>query len=169
MASFSVNITTNTTPAVVNTLSGTTTYAQFKASLGTFVYYISKIYLYSPTLQQIQGNFRYIKYDANGRQNTETVISAIDPNQSFNSLFIETTDKTLVLDGQDFVRFILLANSSLTIKIYATQIEVGNADNSLYGTEQGSIQGGSLLKDNFKALEFAQGIANYFDQYKEFL
>ena len=167
MASFSVNITTNTTPAVVNTLSGTTTYGQFKASLGTFVYYISKIYLYSPTLQQIQGNFRYTKYDANGRQNTETVISAIDPNQSFNSLYIEASDKSLTLNGQDFVRFALLPNTSLTIKIYCSQIEVGNADALLQNNP--SLRGGSTLKDNFKALEFAQGIANYFDQYKEFL
>jgi len=167
LASFSVNITTNTTPAVVNTLSGTTTYGQFKASLGTFVYYISKIYLYSPTLQQIQGNFRYTKYDANGRQNTETVISAIDPNQSFNSLYIEASDKSLTLNGQDFVRFALLPNTSLTIKIYCSQIEVGNADALLQNNP--SLRGGSTLKDNFKALEFAQGIANYFDQYKEFL
>lgn len=166
MASFSVNITTNTTPAVVNTLSGTTTYAQFKASLGTFVYYISKIYIYSPTLQQIQGNFRYIKYDANGSTNTETVISTIDPNQSFNSLFIETTDKSLVLDGRDFVKFTLLPNTSLSIKIYCTQLEVGNA-NTLLGLP--NAKGGNTLKDNFKALEFAQGIANYFEQYKEFL
>lgn len=167
MASFSVNITTNTTPAVINSLSGTTTYGQFKASLGTFVYYISKIYLYSPTLQQIQGNFRYTKYDANGRQNTETVISAIDPNQSFNSLYIEASDKSLTLNGQDFVRFALLPNTSLSIKIYCTQLQVGNVDALLQNNP--SLKGGSTLKDNFKALEFAQGIANYFDQYKEFL
>lgn len=167
MASFSVNITTNTTPAVVNTLSGTTTYGQFKASLGTFVYYISKIYLYSPNLQQIQGNFRYTKYDANGRQNTETVISAIDPNQSFNSLYIEASDKSLTLNGQDFVRFALLPNTSLSIKIYCTQLQVGNVDALLLNNP--NLTGGSTLKDNFKALEFAQGIANYFDQYKEFL
>lgn len=168
MASFSVNIATNTTPAVVNTLSGTTTYSQFKSSLGTFVYYISKIYLYSPTLQQIQGNFRYTKYDANGRQNTETVISAIDPNQSFNSLYIEASDKSLTLNGQDFVRFALLPNTSLSLKIYCSQIEVGNAD-ALLGTKPSLMKGGSTLKDNFKALEFAQGIADYFEQYKEFL
>lgn len=166
MASFSVNIATNTTPAVVNTLSGTTTYTQFKNSLGTFVYYISKIYVYSPDLQQIQGNFRYTKYDANGRQDTQTVVSAIDPNQSFNSLFIEAQDKSLVLNGQDFVRFTLLPNSSLTIKIYAFQLEVGNADDI---SGKGSAKGGTTLKDNFKALEYAQGIPNYFEQYKEFI
>lgn len=168
MASFSVNIATNTTPAVVNTLSGSTTYTQFKNSLGTFVYYIGKIYIYSPDLQQIQGNFRYTKYDANGLQNTQTVISAIDPNQSFNSLYIETKDKSLVLNGQDFVRFTLLPNSSISIKIYAYQLEVGDAD-SLSSTTQGKISGGTTIKDNFKALEYAQGIPNYFEQYKEFL
>ncbi len=166
MASFSVNIATNTTPAVVNTLSGTTSYAQFKNSLGSFVYYIRKIYIFSTNLQQIQGNFRYTKYDVNGRRNTETVISAIDPNQSSNSLFIETTDKSLVLDGQEFVRFALLPNTSLSIKIYCTQLEVGMANNLLGFTD---MKGGNALKDNFKALEFAQGIQNYFEQYKEFL
>ena len=168
MASFSVNISTNTTPAVINTLSGTTTYTQFKNSLGTFVYYINKIYVYSPNLQQIQGNFRYTKYDADGRQQTLTVISAIDPNQSFNSLFISTEDKTLVLNGQDFVRFALLPNTSLSFKIYATQLEVGNVDLiSKFPTSQ--IKGGSALKDNFKSLEYAQGIPNFFEQYKEFI
>ena len=166
MATFNVTIVNNTTPAVANTISGTTTYSQFKNSLGNFVYYISRIYVYSPTLQQIQGNFRYTKYDVNGRQNTQTVISAIDPYQTISSLYIGTEDKTLVLNGQDFVRFNLLPNTSLSIKIYTTQLEVANVD-ALTSSQKTSISGGSLLRDNFKALENAQGIQNFFEQYKD--
>ena len=168
MATFSVTIVNNTTPAIANKISGNTTYSQFKNSLGSFVYFISKIYLFSSNLQQIQGNFRYTKYDVNGRQNTQSVISAIDPNQTISSIFLETQDKSLTLDGQDFIRFNMLPNTSLTIRIYTKQIEVGNVD-ALTTIQPKVPISGSANRDNFKALEYAEGIPNFFDQYKDFV
>lgn len=156
MPSYSVNITSNTTPAVQINVQGGTTYGQFKNSLGDFDYKVSKTYLVTDNLQQIQGNFRYLKYDVNGSQNLQTILSAIDPYQSFNSLFIDTSDKNLVLDGRDFVRFNLLPNTNFQIKLYAER--VSNQDKM-----------NLLNPNNFKVLENAQSLHNFFDAYVDFL
>jgi hypothetical protein len=90
--SFNVNINTNTTPAVQINVQGGTTYGQFKNSLGNFDYRVDTTYVVTDNLPQIQGNFRYLKYDVNGNQNLQTILSVIDPYQTFNSLFIDTSD-----------------------------------------------------------------------------
>lgn len=156
MPSFNVTINTNVTPAVQINVQGGTTYGQFKNSLGDFDYKVDTTYLVTDNLQQIQGNFRYLKYDVNGNQNLQTILSTIDPYQTFNSLFIDTSDKSLVLDGRDYVRFNLLPNTNLQIKLYADR--VSNQD-----------QMNLISPNNFKVLENAQLIPNFFEQYRDFL
>lgn len=156
MATFSPTITTNTTPAIINTLTGNTTYTQFKNSLGQYVYLVDKVYLNTDTLAQIQGNFLYSKYDSGGNQNLQSVLSSIDPYQSQNSIYIETKDKNLVIDGRDYVRFKMQPNTNLQIKLYCERIS--NADTlDLNGM------------NNFKAFENASDKYNFFDQYKDIL
>jgi hypothetical protein len=154
--SFSVNITTNTTPAVTINVQGGSTYGQFKNSLGNFDYRVDKTYLVTNNLLQIQGNFRYLKYDVNGNQNLQTILSVIDPYQFFNSLFIDTSDKNLILDGRDYVRFNLLPNTNLQIKLYAER--VSNQDKM-----------DLINPNNFKVYENLQGTPDFFDQYTDFL
>lgn len=156
MPSFNVTINTNVTPAVQINVQGGTTYGQFKNSLGDFDYKVDTTYLVTDNLQQIQGNFRYLKYDVNGNQNLQTILSTIDPYQTFNSLFIDTSDKSLVLDGRDYVRFNLLPNTNLQIKLYADR--VSNQD-----------QMNLISPNNFKVLENVQAIPNFFEQYRDFL
>jgi len=156
LPSFNVTINTNVTPAVQINVQGGTTYGQFKNSLGDFDYKVDTTYLVTDNLQQIQGNFRYLKYDVNGNQNLQTILSTIDPYQTFNSLFIDTSDKSLVLDGRDYVRFNLLPNTNLQIKLYADR--VSNQD-----------QMNLISPNNFKVLENAQLIPNFFEQYRDFL
>jgi len=154
--SFNVNINTNTTPAVQINVQGGTTYGQFKNSLGNFDYRVDTTYVVTDNLPQIQGNFRYLKYDVNGNQNLQTILSVIDPYQTFNSLFIDTSDKSLILDGRDYLRFNLLPNTNLQIKLYAER--VSNQD-KMNLTSQ----------NNFKVLENAQAIPDFFEQYRDFL
>jgi len=154
--SFSVNIVPNTTPAVQINVQGGTTYGQFKNSLGDFDYKVSQTYVFTDNLAQIQGNFRYLKYDVNGNQNLQTILSTIDPYQYINSIFIDTSDKNLVLDGRDYVRFNLLPNTLLQIKLYAER--VSNQD------EMNMVR-----KNNFRMLETLEDIPNFFTQYKDFL
>ena len=156
MATFSPTITTNTTPAISNTLTGNTTYTQFKNSLGQYVYEVDKVYLNTDTLVQIQGSFLYSKYDSDGKQNLQSILSTIDPYQSQNSIYIETKDKNLVIDGRDYVRFKMQPNTNLQIKLYCERIS--NADTlDLNGM------------NNFKAFENASDKYNFFDQYKDIL
>lgn len=156
MATFTPTITTNTTPAISNTMSGSTTYAQFKNSLGQYVYFVNKVYLNTDTLAQIQGNFIYSKYDSSGNQNLQSVLSSIDPYQTQNSIYIQTQEKNLIIDGRDYVRFKMQPNTSLAIKLYCERIS--NADTlDLNGI------------NNFKALEIATEKFNFFDQYKDIL
>lgn len=156
MASFSVTITNNTTPAISVNLSGTTTYQQFKNSLGAYVYDVKQTYTYSPTLEQLQGNFRYLKYDSDGNTNVQTILSVIDPYQASTSLYIDTREKKFILDGRDYVRFNMLPNSQLQIKLFCIRISV-----------QDDLD--ELNRNNFRELEFDSDIVGYFEQYQDFL
>ena len=156
MPIFSVTINTNVPPAISINVQGGTTYGQFKNSLGNFDYQVQNTYLVTDNLQQIQGNFRYLKYDVNGNQKLQTVLSAIDPYQYFNSLFIDTSDKNLILDGRDYVRFNMLPNTNLLLRIYCDRVSNQDLMNE-------------ISKNNFKQLEFLQGTPNFFEQYRDFI
>ena len=156
MPSFSVNISQNVTPAISVTMSGNTTYQQFKNSLGNFVYYVKRVFLFSNILEQIQGKFTYSIYDASGRQNVETIPSAIDPYQSQNSIYLELQGKEIVLNGQDYIRFRLLPLSNLAIKLFATRISNQDPMNK-------------IEVNNFKELEESSSNPNFFESYKDFI
>lgn len=156
MPSFSVTITSNTTPAISVTLSGGVTYAQFKNSLGNYVYNVEQTYLYSTIQRQIQSAFNYSKYDSNGNQNIQSILSVISPYQFQNSIYIDTSDKNLIIDGRDYVRFNMLPNSNLQAKLYCDRESVGDTLD-LVGA------------NNFKDLEKASGDLNFFDQYVDIL
>ena len=156
MPIFSVTINTNVPPAIQINVQGGSTYGQLKNSLGNFDYKVKTTYVVTDNLLQIQGNFRYLKYDVNGTQNLQTVLSTIDPYQSFNSLFIDTNDKNLILDGRDYVRFNMLPNTNLLMRLYCDR--VSNQDKM-----------DKTSKNNFKELEFLEGIPNFFEQYRDFI
>ncbi len=156
MATFSVNIQTNTTPAITVTMSGNTTYSQFKQSLGSIAYYINRLYLYSSNLNQIQGVFSYSKYDSDGNQRIESIISAISPFQNQSSIILELQDKNLVIDGRDYVKFNMLPNTSLTMKVYCDKISVAQQYDEEGNNE--FIRLGDLMQDY-----------DFFDDYKDLL
>lgn len=156
MASFSVTITSNIAPAISITLSGNTTYSQLKNSLGNFVYNVNQIYAYSTNIRQISNLFRYSKYDSSGNQTLQSVITAISPYQYQPSIYVDTSNKNLIIDGRDYVRFSMLPNCSLTFKLYADR--VSNQD-SLNETDI----------NNFKQLEI-QGVGiNFFKEYIDYV
>jgi hypothetical protein len=155
-ASISVVVSTNVTPAVVATATGNTTYQQFKNSLGNFVYYVKSIFLNSNNLKQIQGTFAYAKYDISGNQRNLSVASVIDPYQSQNSIYLDVSKRDFVIDGTNYVQFQLLAQSSLSIKIFATRI-----------SNQSPLNETGV--DNFVALEEASGQNEFFSEYTDYL
>ena len=156
MSAFNVTITSNTTPAIQVNLSNNTTYAQFKNSLGNFVYKTEKVYVYSTLLQQIQGGFGYSKYDSDGRQNLQTVVSAISPYQYQNSLYIDTSNKNLIIDGRDYIRFKMYPNTTLQAKLYCDRIATTDGYDN-------------IGVNNFKELENDMDEFDFFDQYVDII
>jgi hypothetical protein len=156
MATFNVTITQNATPAIVVGLSNNTTYGQFKNSLGDYVYKVFQTYLYSTNLQQIQGSYRYLKYDSSGNSNTQTILSALDPYQTISSLYTDISKKDVVLDGRDYIRFNMLPSTTLTLKLYCVRISTQDGLDKLHN-------------NNFRQFEIQEGFVGYFDQYREFL
>lgn len=154
MPSFAVNITNNTTPAITITMSGNTTYAQFKNSLGNYNYYINKIYLFSTNQKQMNGNFKFMKYDSDGNQNYQTILSILDPYQFQNSIFINTKDKNLIIDGRDSTSFNMQPNSSLSLKLYVDRV-----------TNQDNMD----EENNFTIFDEISGQPEFFDDYKDYL
>ena len=156
MPTFNAIVTTNTTPAITVTLSGNTTYKEFKNSLGQYVYYVVRAYLFSPLLKQIQGGFGYSKYDSSGQQNLQTVVSAISPYQDQSSIFLELGDKNLVIDGRDYVKFKMYPNNSLQIKLYVLRISNGDTFDK-------------LGINNFLMWQEQSSFSDFFDDYKDLL
>lgn len=152
MPSFSVTVTTNTTPAIIITMSGNTTYQQFKNSLGQFVYNVDKVYLACSNQNQISSALSYSKYDSVGNQNLQSVLPVIDPYQYQNTLYVDTSKKNIIIDGRDYVRFSMLPNVSLQFKIYCDRI-----------TNQDALN--NLELNNFKALEEVSGNFDFFEEY----
>jgi hypothetical protein len=156
MASFGVTVTANTTPAIGITISGNTTYTQLKNSLGQFVYNVFTVYLFSTLLNQIKGLFNYSKYDSSGNQNLQSILSVISPYQYQPSIYVDTSQKNLILDGRDFVRFNMLPNSNLQIKLYCDRIATTD-----------SLDSKGI--NNFVAVERNMNDTDYFDQYVDIL
>lgn len=152
MPVFSVTITSNTTPAISVGMTGTTTYAQFKNSLGQFVYDVDNLYTFSSNQAQISNVYNYSKYDTNGNQDVQSVVPVIDPYQDQPSLFIKTKGKSLVIDGRDYLRFDMQPNTSLSMKFYAEKI---------------AVEDGLASADNFKELEYISDNFDFFNDYNE--
>jgi hypothetical protein len=112
--------------------------------------------LFSSILNQIKGLFNYSKYDSSGNQNLQSILSVISPYQFQPSIFIDTTEKNLVIDGRDFVRFNMLPNSNLLIRLYCDR----RATTDTLDTK---------AINNFVALERNMNDTNYFDQYVDIL
>lgn len=152
MPVFSVTITSNTTPAISVSMTGSTTYAQFKNSLVQFVYDVDNLYTFSSNQAQILNVYNYSKYDTNGNQDIQSVVPVLDPYQDQPSLFIKTKGKSLVVDGRDYLRFTMQPNTSLSMKLYAEKI---------------SNQDGLIGNSNFDELERQSDNFDFFQEYNE--
>jgi len=135
-------------------LTGNVTYDQFKNSLGDFNYNINKIYLNSTNLSQISGVFKFMKYDSDGNQNFQTVISALDPYQRQNSLIIETEKKGLIINGRDSTSFNMQPNTQLILKLYVSEV-----------TNQDELKG----EDSFTIFDNLSNDGNFFRDYKDYI
>jgi hypothetical protein len=150
--SFSPTIVNNTIPAVVVSATNVS-YDEIKKSLGDYVYFVDKVYLFTNNIKQLTGVVKFQHYNVNGNQKIENLTPTVDPYQVQESLFYETKDFDVVLDGQSNFKFSLLPLTSLKVQFFAKRLAKKDALDALY-------------PDNFKTLESAMGKFGFFEDWE---
>lgn len=111
------------------------TYAQVRQSLGTQVYKINELYLYSENINQLLGVIQYQIFDSNGNQKYSSIATTIDP-YSGNVVAIDIDlrkyEQDFILNGNSSFAATILPNTYLQVKFYAVRVTNefgGNLDN----------------------------------------
>lgn len=156
MAIFQANVSVNVPPALTVVPSGTTTYQQFKNSLGNDIYHVKRIYLDTDNNQQIRGGFTYSHYDSAGKQIFETVTTTLDPYQVQAALYVDVSNKNVILDGRNYIRFPLLPQTQVSVKLLAEKI-----------SEQQVLD--RISPNNFQQLEKQSPRMSFLQDYKEYV
>jgi len=122
----SSTIINHTLPAVsvnVDDSSGVT-YKQLKNSLGSQVYNVEGLYLYSSNISQLIGTIKYSRYDASGSQDIIYIATTVDPYQFVSSLNVDLTQTSvpIVFNGNSSVATTILPNNYLQIKFKAKRV-----------------------------------------------
>lgn len=147
---FAVNVINNTQPAVSVEVADSgvpsLTYNQIKNSLGNQVYNIQGLYLFSNNLTQLLGVIQYQRYDSSGEQAVRSIALAVDPYQFANALDVDLRKDNAfyILNGNSSVSFTLLANTTLTFKMYTQRIK-----NTLGGIFSNFKMMEEIFKPNF--------------------
>lgn len=152
MPTLSPTIITNTTPAV-SIVGGNITYDEIRRSLGDYVYYVKRVYMFSTNIKQINGVVSYQIYDVNGKQSIQSLTPTVDPYQTQNSLFYDINDKDVILNGQSSFAFDLLPNVSLKLEFFANRLAKKDALDL-------------ITPSNFKTLESAMGNYTFFEDWQ---
>lgn len=98
--------------AISITSMDNTTYEQILASLGSFVYQVTNIYLKTNSINSMDKPLTFEKYDASGNKSKEIVVIAIDPYQYQSSINIESLNKKIFFNGQLQLLIPIEANES---------------------------------------------------------
>lgn len=119
-----------TTPASVVSVSSATsliTYEQIKASLGSYVFGVRKVYFQANPLQ-LTKPLLFIKRDANGDKITEPLTQVYDPYQQQNSLVEDVSSKEFVLDGFTSIVTEMLPTESISLYFETIQLSVSELE-----------------------------------------
>ena len=145
-------IITNTTPAVT-IVGGNITYDEIRRSLGDYVYYVERVYMFSNNIKQINGVVAYQIYDVNGKQSIQSLTPTVDPYQTQNSLFYDIKGKDVILNGQSSFAFDLLPNVTLKLEFFANRLAKKDALDL-------------ITPNNFTILESAMGNYTFFEDWQ---
>jgi hypothetical protein len=150
---FNVEIINHATPAlsVINADDGTAiTYSQIQQSLGQQIYNVDGIYIYSENVSQLIGPIQYQRYNADGSQYFQSIVTAIDP-YAANALAlnIDTTkyNQPFIINGNSSFQTDILPGTAVQVKFYSTRITNSFGKNL----------------DNFKDIEIAANKPNFYD------
>lgn len=152
MPTISPTIINNTTPAVT-IVGGNISYDEIRRSLGDYVYYVKRVYLFSTNIKQINGVVSYQIYDVNGKQSIQSLTPTVDPYQTQNSLFYDIDGKDVILNGQSSLAFDLLPNVTLKLEFFTNRLAKKDALDL-------------ITPSNFKTLESAMGNYTFFQDWQ---
>ena len=108
---------------------------------------------------QLTTVFQYKKYDVNGTVTIHDITPVVDPNQNQPSLFYNVEHSPVIIDGQNSLNFILLANTTLKFKMYSFHIQKDSFVDA---------KGENLLgESNFKQFETATGNFGFFSDFND--
>ena len=119
-----------TTPASVVSVSSATsliTYEQIKASLGSYVFGVRKVYFQANPLQ-LTKPLLFVKRDANGDKTTEPLTQVYDPYQAQNSLIEDVSSKQFILDGSANIVTEILPNETISLYFETIQLSVSELE-----------------------------------------
>src|SRR5271170_5149350 len=122
MAIYTPTIIVTSTPGIQVNMAGTVTYNQFLQSLGQFVYLIHGFILEAQSFQQLLQPISYDIIDADGSAYGVPIVMAPDPYQRQSVMDEETQQLGLVLNGESYVSFNLLAGAFLTLVLCTTEV-----------------------------------------------
>jgi hypothetical protein len=129
MATFPVQIINNTIPAlsveVADSGVPAVTYQQVKQSLGTQVYKINDLYLYSENINQLLGIIQYQRFDSDGNQTYSSIATTIDPysgNSIATTIDLRKYEDTFILNGNSSFSSVILPNTYVQLKFWANRI-----------------------------------------------
>lgn len=156
MATFPVQIINNTIPALTVEVADSgvpaVTYQQVKQSLGSQVYKVNQLYVYSENINQLLGVIQYQRFDSDGNQTYSSIATTIDP-YSGNAVAI-TLDLTQYQDN-----FILNGNSSFSTTILPnTYVQVKFWSNRITNEFGGNL-------NNFRQIEIDANKPDFFNNY----
>jgi len=115
------------TDGVVSVISiDATRYSSIVNSQSGFSYKINKTYINTSDVNQLFQPYQYNRYDVNGNIEAFTENVLIDPYQIISAMFFKPIKDNVVLDGRTGMAFSILANQTIQMVIYTTQI--ANAD-----------------------------------------
>ncbi len=152
MPTLSPTIITNTTPAVT-IVGGNITYDEIRRSLGDYVYYVERVYMFSNNIKQINEVVAYQIYDVNGKQSIQSLTPTVDPYQTQNSLFYDIDEKDVILNGQSSLAFDLLPNVTLKLEFFTNRLAKKDALDL-------------ITPNNFTILESAMGNYTFFEDWQ---
>ena len=113
----------------VSSASSLVSYDQIKASLGSYVFGIRKVYFQAEPLQ-LTKPLLFVKRQANGDKLVEPLTQVYDPYQAQNSLFEDVSKREFILDGFTNIVTDVLPNQSIslffeTIQLSYSEVESG--------------------------------------------
>ena len=129
MPTFPVQIINNTIPAlsveVADSGVPAVTYQQVKQSLGTQVYKINELYIYSENINQLLGVIQYQRSDSDGNQTYSSIATTIDPysgNAVAITIDLKQYQDDFILNGNSSFSSTILPNTYVQVKFWANRV-----------------------------------------------